>query len=265
MNRKRPYSSEAAGFTLIEMIMVIVVASILAVGITKFMGQSVQGYADAGHRQQLATIGWVVGERMSRALRSALPNSVRVDSAHKCIEFIPTDAGSYYLSAPVSSAGKNMNVVRVRNFTPGTSNRVAIYPNTSAGLYPPSSTGALSASTISSLTLLNGDKFKLSLASSQQFPADSPERRFYITGNPVTYCITGSTITRYENYGFSATIASALSNPEVIVNRVSSGYFDYVPASLVRNAVVTLNFTVQDATSNEKQVIDQEVQIRNVP
>jgi MSHA biogenesis protein MshO len=251
------------------MIMVIVVASILAVGITQFMGQTVQGYADAGHRQQLATIGWVVGERMSRALRVALPNSVRVSTDHKCIEYIPTDAGSYYLSAPISSPGKTMKVVRIRNssgnYTLGVNTRVAIYPITSAGLYPPSSTGALSASTISSLSLLSGDTFRLTLAANQQFPADSPQHRFFITRNPVTYCITGGTITRYENYGFSATIGSSLANPEVIVNRVNNGYFDYTPASLVRNAVITLNFTIQDASSNEKQVIDQEVQIRNVP
>ncbi len=255
------------GFTLIEMVMVIVIGSIMAVGITQFMGQTVQGFADAGNRQQLATIGWIVAERMSRELRTALPNSLRVNATNSCIEYIPTVSGSHYTIAPILSAASTMNVVRLRNYNLGanTDHRVAVYPNSPAGIYPPTTTGALSSATLSQVNVVAGDEYQLVLTANHQFPADSPEHRFFVTEDPVTYCIAGSTITRYRNYGIVATIASSPMNPEVIVNQVNAGFFDYSPASLVRNAVVTLHFTIKDTGTNEQQVVDQEVQIRNVP
>jgi len=84
------------GFTLVEMIMVIVISAILAVGVTRFMGQTVQSYADTGNRQQLATIGWIASERLSRELRTALPNSIRVNAIQSCIEFIPSVKKFYF-------------------------------------------------------------------------------------------------------------------------------------------------------------------------
>jgi len=142
---------------------------------------------------------------------------------------------------------------------------VAIYPVSSATLYPPVSPGELSTSKINQLSVISGDEYKLGLASTYQFLTNAPEKRFYITTDPVTYCITGNTITRYGNYGFVSTIASALVNPEVVVNQIASGYFNYSPATLVRNGVVTINFIIRNASTKEQQVINQEVQIRNVP
>src|SRR3990167_327162 len=93
-----------SGFTLIEMVITIVLIGILGVGMSRFIGQSVQGVKDTAERQQLSAIGWITSEKISREIRDALPNSFRLNSGGSCIEFIPTVAGTDYLTVPVVSA-----------------------------------------------------------------------------------------------------------------------------------------------------------------
>jgi MSHA biogenesis protein MshO len=95
----------ANGFTLIELITVIVVLGIVSVGVSGFLRSGLQIYSDANERDQLLSQSRFVIERVSRELRAAIPNSVRLQYSAsadtQCLEFVPALWTSYYTTLPV--------------------------------------------------------------------------------------------------------------------------------------------------------------------
>ncbi|GAB5605279.1 PulJ/GspJ family protein [Sideroxyarcus sp. TK5] len=92
------------GFTLVEMIVVIVITGIIAGIVAIFIKAPVQGYVDSARRAELTDIADTAFRRIARDLRLALPNSVRrsgtCDGTATCfLEFIPTVGGGRYRSS----------------------------------------------------------------------------------------------------------------------------------------------------------------------
>jgi MSHA biogenesis protein MshO len=86
------------GFTLIEMIMVIVITGVIAGMVAVFIKGPVDSYFDMARRAELTDAADTAVRRMGRDIRLALPNSVRnpVDGSDQCIEFMPTKSGGRY-------------------------------------------------------------------------------------------------------------------------------------------------------------------------
>ncbi|WP_250656584.1 type II secretion system protein [Alkalimarinus coralli] len=256
------------GFTLVELVIVIVIAGILAVGSVQFVGQATQGYSDAADRQQLATIGWIASEKVSRELRNALPNSLRLDSntVKKCIEFIPVISGSHYLTLPGATPAtpKSFTAVASGFVSTPTDTRIAVYPTSTSDIYS-SGSGSLSSSDIDKLDIdtPSAGIDTITLTNSFSFSTSSPERRFFFTQSPIMYCIEGSRLNRYSDYGISPSFPSP-SNPQIIIDKLnfSLSSFAISPATLTRNAIVAMQFALENGA---KHSVDQEVQIRNVP
>jgi MSHA biogenesis protein MshO len=90
------------GFTLVEMIIVIVITGIIGGMVAMFIRAPVQGYVDSARRAEMSDIADGALRRIGRDVRTAVPNSVRLpvaaDSSY--FEFIPTkDGGRYRVSA----------------------------------------------------------------------------------------------------------------------------------------------------------------------
>ena len=66
------------GFTLVEMIMVIVITGIIGGMVAVFLKAPVQQYMDVARRADMTDIADTALRRVARDLRLALPNSVRV-------------------------------------------------------------------------------------------------------------------------------------------------------------------------------------------
>ncbi|GAA3955726.1 type II secretion system protein [Allohahella marinimesophila] len=253
------------GFSLTELIMVIVILGVLGVGITSFITRSVGGYIDTGERQRMATAGLVAAEKLTRDLRGALPNSVRTNSSNSCVEFIPIYTASTYIDIPVDLPGTTIRAVSDQRGA-AVSGRMAVYPINTAQLYTPSATGALTQAT-ATLPPGNG-AIDVTLSAAHRFPLQSPTRRFYIVGTPEAYCQTGTSIHRYSNYDFNpgtGSLPPSGADVALLINQVqaNSARFDYSPASLVRNAVVNFRFRLFEG--NEQLVVEQEAAIRNLP
>lgn len=93
------------GFTLVEMIVVIVITGIIAGIVAIFIQAPVQGYFDSARRAELTDIADTAVRRLARDVRMAVPNSVRQSNCTMpCVEFIPTKDGGRYRAG---SGGSN--------------------------------------------------------------------------------------------------------------------------------------------------------------
>lgn len=91
------------GFTLVEMIVVIVITGIIGGMVAMFIRAPVEGYVDSARRAEMTDVADTAVRRISRDLRLALPNSVRVAGGGLFLEFIPTTGGGRYRSAATTA------------------------------------------------------------------------------------------------------------------------------------------------------------------
>jgi len=98
--------NSSAGFTLIELIMVMVITGIIAGVVAIFMKTPVDQYLDIARRAEMTDIADTALHRMARDIRTAVPNSVRlpIPAGSTYIEFLPTKTGGRY-RANAASAG----------------------------------------------------------------------------------------------------------------------------------------------------------------
>lgn len=255
-----------SGFTLIELVVVIVLMSLLALAGVEVIRHSSQSYLKMSDRQALGNAARFVVERMSREFRSALPGSVRVSGP--CIEYMPIKVAGTYFSAPIESASTAMTVVRVSTDLAAETGSIAIYPVgddvydvSTAILSPDASIGAPDVDNVSTITWVG----------SHTFPYHSPTRRFYMVEGPVSYCVDGEHLFRYTNYGIAAVqpvaadLPAALPDRALLVNQVTgaSTPFSVAEPGLTRNAIVMLALAFTAA--GESIEVTHEAHLRNVP
>jgi len=84
------------GFTLVELIMVIVIMGVIGGMVSVFMKSPIDAYFDSARRAALTDLADTTVRRISRDVGRALPNSLRPPATSQCIEFIPTKTGGRY-------------------------------------------------------------------------------------------------------------------------------------------------------------------------
>ncbi len=265
------------GFTLVELIMVIVVLGIIAIGSTQYIVNSAASYRDTALRERQGSVARVAIERISRELRNALPNSVRSSALRECLEFVPVLGGSVYTSLPLLSASNAFTSVPFITDGAPPLGRVAVYPLSSAEIYAPAAISSISPALDSSQVSADleslTDVVSVRLASAHRFPLGSPQRRWFMVSEPVSFCVdTAGKLFRYSGYGFIATQPTPGSFPagqeQVSAGRALlasgvSGGFEVLPATLQRNALVQLELDFRER--GEGLTLSHEVQLRNVP
>lgn len=96
------------GFTLMEIVVVILLLGVLGIYTTQFIGSGTRMYADVAAREQLMNDVRFGVERLNREVRDAIPGTLQVTSAPACIRFWSIKAASRYLQLPGSAAGSTM-------------------------------------------------------------------------------------------------------------------------------------------------------------
>jgi MSHA biogenesis protein MshO len=91
-----PSPQSQRGFTLIELIMVIVLMGVIGGMVSVFMKSPIDAYVASGRRAALTDVADTVVRRMARDIRKALPNSIPITTNGSCVEFIPTKTGGRY-------------------------------------------------------------------------------------------------------------------------------------------------------------------------
>lgn len=253
----------AAGFTLVELVIVIVLLAIVATISVQFVALSTRGAIDVSARQQRALQGVVISEQISRELREAFPLSIRV--AGNCLEWLPIEAGTAYTDLP--DGGNTIAVAPFANTPPSGSTRAVVYGyGTSAdSLYGSASPGPVSP-TIASIDN-SVSPAQINLDANHRFGERSPQRRLFVVAQPVSLCQSGQFLYRYSGYAPSTTQPTPPSvTPQILsANLGGTVQFQYTPPSFRRAAVVQFTFTLKDPQGDETTTVSQEVQIRNVP
>lgn len=262
---RRPARRQGAGFTLVELVTVIVVLGALAVGTVNFIGDSGRGFGAAVSRSLLAGDGRFLTEALARELRAALPGSVR--SNGRCVEFLPLVAASRYLTLPVAAPAADFTAAPFGPDPVPAGVRAAVYPD--ATLYAASSPGPLSPPvTVSAPDTHN--RVTVSFANPHQFASESPTRRFYLVADPVSFCVDGGSLFRYQGYGVVAAQPLPADLPGGRPDRVLLGEgvgnaapFQTSGANLSRTAIVELDL---DLTRNGDSVrLGHVAGVRNAP
>lgn len=261
------------GVTLIELVVVIVVTGILAAGVALFLRRPVEGYVDASRRATLTDGADTAMRRISRDLRTALPNSVRVDGSGKFVEFIATTSGGRY-RADLTSGGTG----DILDFTtadisfdvlgpaPATGTDIVVYNLYNSG----STSNAYSGDNRQTLSSVGATV----TFPSKLFPESSPARRFHIVSGPVIYGCTGGQLVRYSGHGYSepmGTMPPGSGSSAVLATNVDVGEcsFSYAAGSLgERTGTVSIVLQINSVSAGgdtEKVRMFQQVQIGNAP
>jgi len=256
---------KSMGFTLLEMVTVIVLLGVLAAGIGSFIKVGSQIYLDTTNRDELTASARFAVERLNREIRTALPNSVRVtlSGSRQCLEYTPSVISAVYLDIPVAPEAASDQVTIARLFDEALfsdSLRVAVYPLTASDVYSNNN----KVFDIKSGTGLNtvGNQSSITLSSAVTFAADSPTSRLFFIGGPVAYCVNNGTLTRHTGYGYSN---FQPNNTGVLMAKyvASSTPFNVTAATHLRNSTVTA--ALEFARDGDSLTFNTEVQIPNVP
>lgn len=250
------------GFTLIELIVVIVLLGITSITFTSLITNSMRGYLDTANRQDSAAIARIALDRIGRELREAVPQSVRVSGG--CIQFLPIAASTVYTSLSANNVS-----IPVIDFTPPAGNGffAVVYPVNSSEVYDATSP-TVALKSINDFGAVSSSIRTLTLASGFPAPRNSPGERIYIASTPVSFCFTGTQLIRYTgNITAAQPIppSANLLNAAVLIDKLSNGAgtFTYSVGNWKNNALVTITFTILQANGETLQ-FDHEVWLRNV-
>jgi len=97
-NRPRPQT----GFTLVELIVVVVIGAVVATTLALFMRPVLSSYVDTRVRGDLTDQADTAVHRMLQDVRNAVPNSLRLPNT-TCFEMVPASAGGRYRMGPDTS------------------------------------------------------------------------------------------------------------------------------------------------------------------
>lgn len=241
----------AAGFTLIEMIVVIVLSGIIVSFVGLNISRPVQSFVDTSRRAALTDAAQTAANRLIRETRLALPNSVRING-NTAIEFLRTRSGGRYRlisdplvpSDPLDFVGTDSRfdvLGELKNFgqicaatTPSCGGSAASSANcmtdpdldclvvyntgqpANCAALPAARSNAYCGDNVAGIDRVDNANSQIDFVHDDgTFPLTSPNQRFHIVDTPVSYiCDLGNgTLSRYDRYPIAANQPSLASPP----------------------------------------------------
>lgn len=294
-----PENRRLRGFTLVELVMVIALASVVAVMVSSVLSRPLEGFMAQSRRAELTDMAAIALNRMTRDIRLAVPNSLRQPDANT-LELMPIHAAGRYRASPLDStdpaavrydpprcpasgacfievigpaldsstvAGArwmviyNLGAGSVTNPVPGSN----LWAHASPGVITPTGAGfAWVDAPVPGLRLSGAGSFAFAYA--------SPQHRFYLAREVIGYRCMNAGESGGNGTGTLRRIsAEEQRNPgdypyaqaAILVGSVSRCRIEYSPATNTRNALVTIELGVRKG--GEEVVLLQQVHVDNAP
>lgn len=282
----------SSGFTLIELIVVIVLLGVMAVGAGMLVTRPIEAYSDQLRRQQLVDSADMALRKIATDIRRAVPNSIRiVDNSPNgwALEMINTVDGARYRDEPgggFSAAGNildfslpdaQFNILGQFSNQPAGGGavplRVVIYNTSPVDLYVDAfnnnNPGLISDS---GLSISPGAEHQVTLTNAFQFAFRSPGQRLFLVDGAVSYICDAATglLSRFDAYPDQLNQISAAASFPVSANdarvatQVSACNIDYQAGTPQRGGLITLDLSLRDAENEQVRLLRQ-VHVDNVP
>lgn len=264
----------SAGFTLLELIVVITITAIIAAVVAVFIRAPVDSYVDSARRAALSDTADTALRRMARDLRLALPNSVRVSGS--AVEFLQTRTGGRYRAEgdggatpadvlDFATADTAFDVLGTLSNTPVAGDLVVVY---NLGI---SGSDAYADDNTAQVTGVTGSTISIA---AKRFPYESPASRFHVVSGPVSYVCSGAglvngngTGTLRLHWGYAKTAAQnvppAGGGSALLAQHVSACGFVYQQGVTARSGLVSMQLQITEG--GESVSLYHEVHVPNVP
>ncbi len=287
------------GFTLVEIIMVIVLLAIISAGVASFLQPAASAYNSVKARAELMDQADTAVRRMIQDIQKAVPNSIRSAST-SCFELIPAAAGGRYRTAadtvndspagcstPSNTCSAPLDTTKtVTTFdslstlsvTPSVGDWVVVNNQNSNDVYEGTNRSAITAFAAAPLTTQGAHRITVNAI---QFAPGYDGGRFLVIPNSqqaVFYVCSGvgtsSTgdgtgfLYRLKAYGFNSTYPAScpsVAGAELLASRVKSCSFIYDPSQGATQQSGYVSMDIEVMRNNETVHLTAGAHISNVP
>jgi len=285
-----------AGFTLVELIIVIVLMGVVFSMVAVFMKSPIDAYLASGRRAALTDTADTVLRRIGRDIRRAVPNTVRQGTS--CVEFVPAKTGGRYRTdelvagdglnldfaitdSSFNMLGSNAALPAAQRISQGDLIVVYNLGITGSDVYDTTNAnGGKNWVAVAAVPSESGSPLEttISIAPGFKFPLASGSNRFQVVDaneKMVAYVCSGGssgTLFRTVNTAITSTASCATSTAGTATASILASNVDctntaltYSGSDLQRNALVNMKLTLKDSSGNESVTLQSEVHIGNTP
>ncbi len=284
------------GFTLVELILVVVLSAIVGVMISTVLSRPLDNFVGQSRRAELVDRGAVALSRMQRDIHLAVPNSVRVSADGQALELLNIHSAGRYRPNRVGSdalafasgtnpactaTGQQCDAFRLLdpNIDPVGARWLVLYnigaesggtALAGSNLWAYANPGVVTPSGASFAALAGSpvgeSLIRVAGADGFRFAFGSPQRRLYFADHVVGYRCVGGELRRYEYTDLLPALPASIpagTDSAVLAADVAGCTFDYRRGTGSRAGLASLRLRL--SLDGESVELTQQVHIDNAP